>query len=122
MPQCALTFVISAPAAMRGRRLKLSPRLPQRPPSLWRSAATRLAHASARQPPPSHPSSPRQTVADLKDLAKKCNPTIGFWDPLGLAEVVDIGWLRQAEIKHGRVAMAGFVGFIVGSNNIAWPW
>ena len=109
---------------MRGRRLrplKLSPRLPRRPPSPRRSATTRSAHLAARQPPPPHPPPP-QTVADLKDLAKKCNPTIGFWDPLGLAEVVDIGWLRQAEIKHGRVAMAGFVGFIVGSNNIVWPW
>lgn len=37
---------------------------------------------------------------------------VGF-DPLGLAEYFDIKWLREAEIKHGRVAMLAIVGLIV---------
>ena len=44
---------------------------------------------------------------------------MGFWDPLKLADKdfwsegndATVGWLRHAEIKHGRVAMAAFVGF-----------
>jgi len=73
-----------------------------------------------------------ETVSDLEALAKECNPLLGFYDPLGLAESGKylgegyeskvVGFLRHAEIKHGRVAMAAFVGYIVQSNNIYFPW
>ena len=46
-------------------------------------------------------------------------PPMGFFDPLGLASEADdatLGWYRHAEIKHGRVAMAAFVGWVVESN------
>jgi hypothetical protein len=62
--------------------------------------------------------------AGLEALAKKLNPTVGLWDPLGIAEASPetIGWFRHAEIKHGRVAMAAFVGFCLQSNGVCFPW
>ena len=35
----------------------------------------------------------------------------GF-DPMGFSLAIDIRWLREAELKHGRVAMLATVGWI----------
>uniref|UniRef100_A0A7S0L9K6 Light harvesting protein n=1 Tax=Coccolithus braarudii TaxID=221442 RepID=A0A7S0L9K6_9EUKA len=64
--------------------------------------------------------------AGMVALAEKLNPVIGFWDPLNIVNAdtrpETIGWFRHAEIKHGRVAMAAFVGYCIQSNGIYLPW
>jgi light-harvesting complex I chlorophyll a/b binding protein 1 len=39
---------------------------------------------------------------------------VGF-DPVGFSNLVDIKWLREAELKHSRVAMLACAGIIVTS-------
>jgi hypothetical protein len=70
------------------------------------------------------------TQEELAELAESNRDALGaglgFWDPLGISKLSfwtlsneeTIGYLRHAEIKHGRVAMAAFLGFCVQSLDV----
>lgn len=70
-----------------------------------------------------------ETKGDLEIIAGKANPFVRYYDPLNLADQdfwgkgneATIAWLRQSEIKHGRIAMFAFVGYVVQSNFV-FPW
>jgi hypothetical protein len=55
----------------------------------------------------------RTTFTSVQNLAEQ-----DFW---AKGNEATIGWLRQSEIKHGRIAMFAFVGYIVQSNFV-FPW
>jgi len=93
------------------------------------AAASPLAFspAAALRPTPVAARAPVTMVAkELDDLANELNPAIGYFDPLGLGTAdfwekgndFTVGWLRHAEIKHGRVAMFAFVGYIAQYNGL----
>ena len=62
--------------------------------------------------------------AGLIKLAKELNPVVGYWDPLGIGDKSKetIAWFRHAEIKHGRIAMFGFVGYTVQAAGLHFPF
>mgnify|MGYP005848050887 CR=1 FL=1 len=93
--------------------------------------ATAAAFAPSSTSTPARSGSTALSAAkdDLKNIAEKANPKIKFYDPLNLADKdfwgfgneATIGFLRHSEIKHGRIAMAAFVGYVVQSNFV-FPW
>jgi len=66
----------------------------------------------------------------LEDFASECNSEISYFDPLGLADkqfwsltnAETIAFLRHSEMKHGRIAMLGFFGYVVQANGLHFPW
>ena len=102
---------------------------------------------SCLHPPPDPSSSPALNPQEGRVRCRRAlyfrvcacqNPIVGYWNPLGLGGdhlslglgsgfwnqdyAAAIGFLRESEIKHGRVAMAAFVGFVVQSYGLHWPW
>jgi len=69
-------------------------------------------------------------VDELVRISEMSNPLLKFYDPSNLHEIEifdntneqSIAFLRHAEIKHGRVAMAAFVGYCAQANGLHFPW
>jgi hypothetical protein len=67
---------------------------------------------------------------ELESFASECNPSISYFDPLkladkefwGLTNAATIAFLRHAEMKHGRIAMLGFLGYVAQANHLVFPW
>jgi len=77
---------------------------PQRRGSPSRSSRVAL-RAEAREPPPPPPFNPAKQIGAMAPL--------GFFDPLGFSKEGDeegFRSLREAELKHGRVAMMAALG------------
>jgi len=71
------------------------------------------AEAEVAAPPP-----PPTPLEIMKSMPGITGP-LGFFDPLGYSEADDvtegkIRFYREAELKHGRVAMLASLGFLVG--------
>ena len=87
-----------------------------------RTVALLLASASALVPPAAAPARPATRLAytasealpfmerpaSLDELEMAGD--VGF-DPFGFSSVFNVKWLREAEIKHGRVAMLATIGY-----------
>merc|ERR1712151_1177137 len=88
------------------------------------------AHATSRPAAATRSSAKMESLGELIELAEETPGPVQYWDPLKLSEMefwgesndATIGFLRHAEIKHGRVAMAGFVGYCLHENGIRWPF
>jgi len=60
---------------------------------------------------------PPPTPLEIMKAMPGISGPLGFFDPLGYAESATEGkvrFFREAELKHGRVAMLAAVGFLVG--------
>jgi len=86
-----------------------------------------LASDEPAEAAPSQETLDELAMDELKAIAAAANPVVNYFDPIDLVnapisetKTETIGWLRHAEIKHGRVAMAAFVGYCVQAQGYTW--
>lgn len=88
--------------------------------------ALAVSSASAFAPAQSSSKSVAVEATRSEILSSPIGPETGgkIFDPLGLSELGSdetISWFRHSEIKHGRIAMAAFVGWCVAGAGLRLP-
>mmetsp|Transcript_6616 Transcript_6616/g.20894 ORF Transcript_6616/g.20894 Transcript_6616/m.20894 type:complete len:220 (-) Transcript_6616:46-705(-) len=67
---------------------------------------------------------PAPKAATRLSATEGASAPLGFWDPAGLSELGSErtqAWFKAAETKHGRVAMAAFLGCVATGLGVHWP-
>jgi len=88
-------------------------------------ASSALAFQAPMMHAPAMPrvQAPAMSAADgMEGAAQETGNVV--WDPLGLADLgspATLAWFRHAELKHCRVAMAAFTGWLVAVSGIHFP-
>jgi hypothetical protein len=92
--------------------------LPFQAPAAFNSAGVVAPRSAAVR-------APAATMAFIDSLEGTGEETGGeIWDPLGISNAVSdeaMMWFRAAELKHGRAAMLGSVGYLIGAAGITFP-
>lgn len=101
--------------------------VPSNPAFVTKLAMSEVAAEEAPvEAAPVEPVGPSYTCI-TKDAIMTSPNTIEFgqvWDPLGLADIGSdetLAWYRHSEVKHGRVAMAAFVGWWAAGAGLRFP-
>jgi len=89
-------------------------------PALARPAAALRGAASMGLAPPVEKSQALPFAERPAKLDGTLVGDVGF-DPLGLSNILPIEWMREAELKHGRVCMLAVVGYIVVDKGLRAP-
>jgi len=87
-------------------------------------AAALVGSASAFAPSSQNAVSSSTTALSAASDMPGATKPLGFWDPLGLADLGSestLTWFRAAELKHSRCAMVAFVGYLFGAAGLHFP-
>mmetsp|Transcript_20478 Transcript_20478/g.41901 ORF Transcript_20478/g.41901 Transcript_20478/m.41901 type:complete len:186 (-) Transcript_20478:168-725(-) len=57
----------------------------------------------------------------VEDMIGKYSVKGTVFDPLDLASKYDVNWMREAELKHGRICMLAVSGFLAVDSGIKFP-
>jgi len=78
------------------------------------SLSLSVATAAFQAPLVARPAVQRAAAVNMaiEDMPGKYAINGAIFDPLGLSERFDVKWLREAELKHGRLCMVAFLGYV----------